>query len=94
MTTNDPELADAVRLLGNYGSRRKYENETKGTNSRLDEMQAALLRVELKHLDAWNEQPPERAAAYDSALVGRGSRPAAGGARLPARLARLRRSSP
>jgi dTDP-4-amino-4,6-dideoxygalactose transaminase len=70
VTTNDPELADAVRVLGNYGSRRKYENEIKGTNSRLDEMQAALLRVQLRHLDAWNESRRERAAAYDSALEG------------------------
>jgi dTDP-4-amino-4,6-dideoxygalactose transaminase len=70
VTTNDPELADAVRLLGNYGSRRKYENEIKGTNSRLDELQAALLRVQLGHLDEWNDGRRERAAAYDSALEG------------------------
>lgn len=52
MTTNDAELAQTVRALGNYGSHKKYENLYQGLNSRLDEMQAALLRVKLKHLDA------------------------------------------
>jgi dTDP-4-amino-4,6-dideoxygalactose transaminase len=52
MTTNDAELAQTVRALGNYGSHKKYENLYQGLNSRLDEMQAALLRVKLQHLDA------------------------------------------
>jgi dTDP-4-amino-4,6-dideoxygalactose transaminase len=52
MTTNDPELAQTVRALGNYGSHKKYENIFQGVNSRLDEMQAALLRVKLQHLGA------------------------------------------
>lgn len=51
ITTNDAELAQTVRALGNYGSHRKYENLYQGVNSRLDEMQAALLRVKLQHLD-------------------------------------------
>lgn len=51
MTTNDAELAMTVRALGNYGSHKKYENLYQGLNSRLDEMQAALLRVKLTHLD-------------------------------------------
>ena len=51
MTTNDPNLAQVVRALCNYGSHRKYENLYQGLNSRLDEMQAALLRVKIKHLD-------------------------------------------
>lgn len=51
MTTNDEELAQTVRALGNYGSHKKYENLYQGVNSRLDEMQAALLRVKLKNLD-------------------------------------------
>lgn len=52
MTTNDAELARTVRALGNYGSYKKYENLYQGLNSRLDEMQAALLRVKLQYLDA------------------------------------------
>lgn len=52
VTTNDDELADVVRALGNYGSHKKYENLYKGMNSRLDEMQAAMLRVKLAYLDS------------------------------------------
>ena len=52
ITTNDAELAHTVRALGNYGSHKKYENLYQGINSRLDEIQAALLRVKLQHLDA------------------------------------------
>ncbi len=55
ITTNDKELADKVRALGNYGSDYKYHHIFKGTNSRLDEMQAAFLRVKLTQLDKWNE---------------------------------------
>jgi len=51
VTTNDKELANVIRALGNYGSNEKYKNIFKGDNSRLDEMQAAMLRVKLKHLD-------------------------------------------
>lgn len=51
VTTNDDELAQTVRALGNYGSHKKYENLYKGVNSRLDEMQAAMLRVKLRYLD-------------------------------------------
>ncbi len=51
VTTNDKKLADTIRALGNYGSREKYKNIYKGTNSRLDEIQAAMLRVKLRHLD-------------------------------------------
>lgn len=56
ITTDDTAVADKVRVLRNYGSRKKYYNEVKGYNSRLDEMQSALLRVKLKHLDAWNQR--------------------------------------
>lgn len=54
VTTNDGELDDMVRRLRNYGSHVKYENEVKGLNNRLDELQAAILRVKLKHLDSDN----------------------------------------
>jgi len=51
VTTNDKELADIIRALGNYGSHKKYEHIYKGTNSRLDEIQAAMLRVKLRYLE-------------------------------------------
>src|SRR5205085_5728593 len=54
ITTNDDALAEKVQLLRNYGSRIRYRHELKGFNSRLDEIQAAVLRVKLKNLDAWN----------------------------------------
>jgi dTDP-4-amino-4,6-dideoxygalactose transaminase len=64
VTTNDEELANTIRALGNYGSHKKYENQYQGVNSRLDEIQAALLRVKLKHLDAENQRRKEIAQAY------------------------------
>ena len=64
MTTNDAELAQAVRTLGNYGSHKKYENLYQGLNSRLDEMQAALLRVKLQHLDTDTLARQQIAVAY------------------------------
>jgi dTDP-4-amino-4,6-dideoxygalactose transaminase len=64
ITTNDPEIADRIRVLGNYGSRVKYLNEVKGYNSRLDPIQAAALRVKLKYLDEWNARRKVIAAMY------------------------------
>lgn len=55
ITTNDEKLAQKVRALGNYGSDYKYHHIYKGTNSRLDEIQAAFLRVKLPYLNKWNE---------------------------------------
>lgn len=56
ITTNDAALADKIRVLRNYGSQIKYHHEIKGYNSRLDELQAAFLRVKLSKLDEWNER--------------------------------------
>ena len=64
VTTNDPELADKIRLLSNYGSKTKYHNEVKGFNSRLDELQAAFLRVKLAKLDEWNDRRKKVAKQY------------------------------
>lgn len=64
VTTNDPELAEKVRVLCNYGSKVKYHNEVKGFNSRLDELQAAFLREKLKKLDEWNARRKALAAEY------------------------------
>lgn len=62
--TNDEELADKIKALGNYGSDYKYHHIYKGTNSRLDEMQAAFLRVKLPCLDRWNEERRQIARQY------------------------------
>lgn len=64
VVTNDKELADKIRAIGNYGSDRKYHHIYKGTNSRLDEIQAAFLRVKLRNLDKWNEDRRETAQKY------------------------------
>jgi dTDP-4-amino-4,6-dideoxygalactose transaminase len=70
VTTDDPELADRIRVLRNYGSRKKYENEARGFNCRLDSLQAAILSVKLKHLDEWNERRRSIARVYCNYLDG------------------------
>lgn len=69
VTTDNADLAEKVRILGNYGSAEKYVNIVKGVNSRLDPMQAAVLRVKLAHLDAWNDRRRALAADYGTALA-------------------------
>ena len=68
ITTNDATLAEKLRILRNYGSRVKYFNEVKGVNSRLDELQAAFLRVKLKKLDEWNVRRRNLAQYYQEKL--------------------------
>jgi dTDP-4-amino-4,6-dideoxygalactose transaminase len=70
VTTNDPDVADRVRVLRNYGSRTKYVNETRGVNSRLDELQAAVLRAKLPLLHGWNQRRLRVAARYLDGLRG------------------------
>lgn len=72
VTTNDPKIADRIRILRNYGSRVKYVNEVKGYNSRLDPVQAVALRVKLKYLDEWNARRAAIAARYAEKLAGTG----------------------
>jgi dTDP-4-amino-4,6-dideoxygalactose transaminase len=64
VTSNDQVLIEKIRLLRNYGSQIKYQNLYKGFNSRLDELQAAFLRVKLKHLDEWNARRTQIADLY------------------------------
>jgi len=64
ITTNDGKLANIIKALGNYGSNKKYENLYKGVNSRLDEIQASMLRVKLKYLDQEIEKRREIANYY------------------------------
>jgi dTDP-4-amino-4,6-dideoxygalactose transaminase len=68
LTTNDPELADLTSMLRVHGSRRKYYNEEIGYNSRLDELQAAILRVKLPHIDSYNQGRRRVAARYADLL--------------------------
>jgi dTDP-4-amino-4,6-dideoxygalactose transaminase len=70
VTTDDPALAERIRMLRNYGSRVKYVNEEQGFNSRLDEVQAAVLRVKLARLDEWNARRARLASLYREALAG------------------------
>jgi dTDP-4-amino-4,6-dideoxygalactose transaminase len=69
VVTSDEELAHTIRALGNYGSQKKYENFYQGVNSRLDEMQAAMLRVKLKHLDLETQRRREIALAYTQCVT-------------------------
>ena len=68
ITINDDNLAEKIRSLRNYGSQEKYFNAYQGINSRLDELQAALLRVKLKYLDDWNLRRRKAAEEYQSGL--------------------------
>lgn len=72
VTTDRADIADRIRVLRNYGSREKYVNKVKGVNSRLDPLQAAILRVKLERLDAWNERRRAIARAYGDALADAG----------------------
>ena len=70
ITTNDKAIAQKVTLLRNYGSRQKYVNETAGSNSRLDPIQAGVLRVKMRHLDKWTDRRRDAAATYADCLQG------------------------
>ena len=70
VTTNDGEVMDRLQLWRNWGSKKKYHHEEMGLNSRLDTVQAAILRVKLARLEGWNQRRRELAAMYDEALNG------------------------
>lgn len=69
VTTNDEALAEKVRALGNYGSDRKYHHIYKGTNARLDEMQAGFLRIKLRQLERWTEERQRICGRYLNEIV-------------------------
>ncbi len=75
IVTDDAALADRLRLMRDFGQRKKYEHLIKGGNCRLDSMQAAVLDVKLRHLDAWNDARRRHAAAYDARLAEIGIKP-------------------
>ncbi|HEY1303109.1 MAG TPA: DegT/DnrJ/EryC1/StrS family aminotransferase [Vicinamibacterales bacterium] len=68
VVTRDPDVARSLQMLRNYGQERKYHHLTIGFNRRLDNLQAALLTIKLKHLDAWNDARRRRAERYSSLL--------------------------
>lgn len=68
VTTNDKKLADKIRAICTYGSFRKYDHQLKGCNSRMDEIQAAMLSVKLKYLNKWNEARKEIAEKYNTGI--------------------------
>ena len=70
ITVNDEEKAEKLRLLRNYGQKSRYEHVSFGVNSRLDEIQAAVLRVKLRKLDGWNEQRRKLSKTYSEKLGG------------------------
>lgn len=72
VTTDDPEVAEHVRRLRNHGSERRYYHSEIGWNSRLDAMQAAILRVKLKHIDSWNQQRRILACRYHGLFASAG----------------------
>ncbi len=75
VVTNDDELAAAVRVYGNHGSKVRYHHSVIGYNSRLDELQAVVLRSKLKHLERYNEQRRRNARLYSERLQGKGVQP-------------------
>jgi dTDP-4-amino-4,6-dideoxygalactose transaminase len=68
VTTDDPEVAERLRMLRNYGEEQRYYHTIRGFNSRLDELQAAVLRAKLRHLDEWNERRRAIATRYREAI--------------------------
>jgi len=74
VVTNDPDIADTIRKLRNYGQSAKYHHDLLGYNRRLDTMQAAILRIKLRHLDEWNAARRAHARLYQQLLGGNGIR--------------------
>ena len=72
ITTNRADLSDRIKILRHYGSEEKYKNAERGMNSRLDPLQAAVLRVKLKYLDSWTQRRRAIAGAYDKGLTDTG----------------------
>ena len=69
LTTNDPEIAATAKLLRDHGSKVRYHHEAIGINSRLDAVQAAILKVKLQHLEKWNTQRQIVASRYEQLLA-------------------------
>jgi dTDP-4-amino-4,6-dideoxygalactose transaminase len=68
LTTSDDDVAERLRRLRNHGGRNEYQHEEVGINSRLDELQAAVLNVKMQYLDQWSDERARKAAVYDELL--------------------------
>jgi dTDP-4-amino-4,6-dideoxygalactose transaminase len=77
VTTDDPDVARKIKMIRDHGQVRKYAHDLEGYNGRLDAIQAAFLRIKLRHLDAWNGQRRAAAARYNDLLSTAGGRPPA-----------------
>ncbi len=75
VVTNDPQIAEGLRLHRDFGQRKKYEHLIKGDNDRLDSLQAAVLRVKLRHLEKWNAKRRAAARRYDRRIAELGLTP-------------------
>lgn len=90
LTTSDPELATRVRLLRNHGAKQRYYHDEIGACSRMDAIQAAVLRVKMPYLRRWNDARRERAQIYDRLLTGAGLTRTGANAPAPVRLLKTR----
>ncbi len=86
VTTNNQAVADRMRRLRNHGARERYFHEEIGWNGRLDALQAAVLRVKLKHINTWNQARRERAQIYEQLLANSGLLAAKGARPAPVQL--------
>jgi dTDP-4-amino-4,6-dideoxygalactose transaminase len=83
LSTNDHDLAERMRKLRNHGGHQRYYHDEIGANSRLDSIQAAVLRVKMPHLPRWNSQRQQRARTYDQLLQRAGLTKAGAGSSAP-----------
>lgn len=83
LTTNDPDIADSLRILRSHGAKKKYYHDRVGINSRLDSLQAAILRVKFRYLDQWATARRKNAERYKD-LFNQGTLVSSGAVRLPA----------
>ncbi|MGH9567768.1 MAG: DegT/DnrJ/EryC1/StrS family aminotransferase, partial [Candidatus Angelobacter sp.] len=83
LTTSDPALAESARALRNHGSRQRYHHDDIGANSRMDSIQAAVLRVKMRRLPAWNEARRARARIYTELLSAAGLTRASANSKAP-----------
>ncbi|MBZ5523963.1 MAG: DegT/DnrJ/EryC1/StrS family aminotransferase [Acidobacteriia bacterium] len=83
LTTSDPQIAERTRMLRNHGGKQRYYHDEIGANSRLDSIQAAVLRVKMPHLPQWNAGRRERAPTYDRLLAAAGLTRTGAAARAP-----------
>src|SRR5215831_11218019 len=93
VTTSDPQVAERVRILRNHGAKQRYYHDEVGANSRMDALQAAVLRVKMPYLQRWNEARRQRAHAYDQLLSASGLTRTGANSTAPVVLLKTRREA-